>query len=147
MKKKLSESIKIALLESEHNVSDVAKFIEDSVNTLQTTNYTNCRYILDDQFAIYVGWSDGYDENDDTVIRDSKSPSYGINACIKERNDADWADLDYLNFPWSVKDGDVWDNSISIGPNTDYTQVAEWLLDDFDSMKEALESGEYTLED
>jgi hypothetical protein len=37
---------------STNSVSELAKFIEKSVNTLLTTDYTNCRYILDDDWAV-----------------------------------------------------------------------------------------------
>lgn len=148
-KTNLSESIRVKLQESEKSVSDLAKFIESSVNDLQTTSYTNCRYILDDLLAVYVGWSDGYGEElRDDVIQHKESPSWAICAAVKVRNDADWADFDYLDQPW-YEDGEVWDSSVSIVPNEDYEGTADWLLKNYEGIVKAHDNGEvfYTSEE
>jgi hypothetical protein len=140
-KDELKESV------GELNVNKIAKFLEDSVNTLQTTDYTCCRYILDGELAIFVGWSDGYDESDDTVIHAKDYPTAAINAGIKGRADALWTDYDYLNFPWSEETGEVWDSGLSIGPNEDYKSDAKYFIEEYSEIRKALDAGEYTLGD
>lgn len=139
----LSESILINLKESTASISDLAKFIKEKVNTLMTTNYTNSKYNLDDDLAVYVGWSDGYDTEEilDYDLYKEESPSWRINAGIKVRNDSDWADYDYLDFPW-YPDGEVWDTGVTINKNTDYEDVARWLLKNYPNIVEAHKKGE-----
>ena len=60
---------------------------------------------------------------------------------IKVRNEADWADYDYLNFPW-YPDGEVWDTGVTIEKNTNYKEVAEWLLKEYPYIVKAHENGE-----
>lgn len=127
------------------SVSKIKKFIEDSVNTLQTTDYTNSRLILDDDLCLYVGYASGFDTED----------GYAICAKIAERNDADWADFDYLNMPWNTysdNDGstgvferDVYDTDIEITPGEDYTQDAQWLADSYDEIRNLLDEGKLTI--
>ena len=127
------------------SVNKIAKFLEDSLTTLSTTDWTCCRYILDDDLALYVGWSDGYDIDDDLVFHSQENPSYGINAGIKVRNDSDWADYEYLNFPWKA-DGEVWDNGISLASNESFEKDAEYFIDEYNKMREGIDSGEYLIE-
>jgi hypothetical protein len=141
-KNKLNESILTNLKESAASINELAKFIEDSTNDLVNTNYTNSKFNLDEDLAVFVGWSDGYDENPtENEIYDKESPSYRPNAGIKVRNEADWADYDYLNFPW-YPDGEVWDTGVTIEKNTNYKEVAEWLLKEYPYIVQAHENGE-----
>lgn len=127
------------------SVSKIKKFIEDSVNSLQTSDYTNSRLILDDDLCLYVGYAGGFDTKD----------GYAICAKIAERNDADWADFDYLNMPWNtysdndgstgVFEGDVYDTDIEITPGEDYTQDAQWLADSYVEIRNLLDEGKLTI--
>jgi len=139
----LSESILMNLKESTPSTSDLAKFIEEKVNTLMTTDYTNSKYDLDNNLAVFVGWSDGYDDKDisDEDLYKEESPSWRINAGIKVRNDSDWADYDYLDFPW-YPDGEVWDTGVTIDKNTNYEDTARWLLKNYPNIVEAHNNGE-----
>ena len=92
----------------------IAKFIEDAVNGLKNGEATNYRYKLDDRFAIFVGWSDGYSEDDNTVIHNSENPTEGITAGIKVWTSDDmWTDFDYLNAPY-YEGGEVLSDELSI---------------------------------
>ena len=134
---KLTESIRMNLKESVNDVSKVAKFIEKAVNDLMTTQYTCSKYDLDEDLAIFVGWSDGYDtETDENDLYKEDSPSWRINVGIKVRNDYDWADFDYLDFPW-YSDGEVWDTGVTIYKNTDFNEVADWMLKSYPEIVEA----------
>lgn len=115
----------------------IAKFIEDAVNGLKNGEATNYRYKLDDRLAIFVGWSEGFDEDDETVIHDEEDPEYGIVAGIKVWTSDDmWTDFDYLNFPY-YKNGEVLDYVTSdISPNVNYTATANLLISLYDKIKD-----------
>lgn len=127
--------------------AEVANFIKDSVDKLQTTDYTNSKYNLDDTFAIYVGWSDGYEaeETNDLEIHSKENPTYAINALIGVRNDADYADLDSIVLPY-FDSGDVYECQYTISPNEDYNSLANNLLKDYSDIKEKYQSGEILIE-
>lgn len=134
--KKVEKPLKEA---SETSVDEVANFIKDSVESLKEGSSTNNRLKLDDRLAVFVGWSDGYDEDDETVIHNEDEPSYAINAGIKVWTSDDmWTDFDFLNFAYH-KNGDIEDISLSIGPDDakdGYKSVAKWLLDEYESIKD-----------
>ena len=111
----------------------IAKFIEDAVNGLKNGEATNYRYKLDDRFAIFVGWSDGYSEDDKEVIHNDETPTAGITAGIKVWTSDDmWTDFDYLNAPY-YEGGDVLSDELAIAPDDDFTVLASHFLNDYDS--------------
>lgn len=124
---------------SDTSINEVANFIKDSVESLKDGSSTNNRLKLDDKLAIFVGWSDGYAEDDETVIHNEDKPSYAINAGIKVWTSDDmWTDFDFLNFAHH-KNGDIEDISLSIGlddAKDGYKSVAKWLLDEYESIKD-----------
>lgn len=109
--------------------TEIAKFIEESVEWLQEEQCGCCRYPLDDHLSVFVGWSAGYgDEKRDDVIQAEDSFDWGIDVGIKVwTSDYMQTDYDYLNFPF-YKNGDVLDMSLSVAPNADYEQIAQSLL-------------------
>ena len=127
------------------SASKIQKFIEDSIADLQNSNATNCRLVLDDDLCLYVGYSDGFDTED----------GYGICAKIAERNDADWADFDYLNMPWNtysdndgttgIFEGDVYDTDLEITPGSDYSSDAQWLADSYAEIRNLLDEGKLAI--
>lgn len=128
--------------------SKLANFIKDSVEKLQTTDFTNCKYNLDEDLAVFVGWSDGYDtEPTKDEISSEKCPTCRINAIIAVRNEADWSDLDTLTIPYYVHDGDVFNCQYTVSPSEDYIYLAGSLLKAYSEIKELLASGELTLGD
>lgn len=113
------------------SVGKLAKFIEEAVEGLKDGEYTNYRYKFDDRFALFVGWSEGYDEDDDTVIHSEEDPEFAIVAGIKVwTSDDAWSDFDWLNYPY-VEGGDVIDDSMTISPEEDYHKLAQDFLDDY----------------
>ena len=115
------------------NAGKIAKFIEDAVNGLKNGEATNYRYKLDDRFAIFVGWSDGYSEDDDTVIHNSENPTEGITAGIKVWTSDDmWTDFDYLNAPY-YEGGEVLSDELSIDPEDDFAWLGAHFLNDYET--------------
>lgn len=111
----------------------IAKFIEDAVNGLKNGEATNYRYKLDDRFAIFVGWSDGYSEDDETVIHNAENPTEGITAGIKVWTSDDmWTDFDYLNAPY-YEGGEVLSNELSIDPEDDFAWLGAHFLNDYET--------------
>lgn len=123
---------------------ELSKFLKASANEMYKED-NNSTYFqkLDADFGIYVGWNNGFEEDDEYCLHSKSQPSYGV--CVKV---AEWnpADIDYmwLNMPWSVETGDVWDNEITINENTDYYAVAKDMLKTYRSMRKYLDKGEIT---
>jgi len=116
---KLSEAVENKKLKEaeESEQSKVADFIKDAVEGLKNEEATNYKYDLDGLLGLFVGWSAGYgEEKRDDCIQSEENPDYAINVGIKIKNPADWAEFDYLNFPYH-ENGEVEDLSISIEPD------------------------------
>ena len=89
---------------------------------------------LDDRLAVCVGWSDGYDEKDETVIHSKESPTYCINAGIKVWTSDDLrVDFDWINSPYDGN-GEVWNDDCSISPNENYEKLAEYFLIEYETL-------------
>ena len=116
---------------------EIAKFIKKSVEYLIAAQQGCCRYLLDDHLAIYVGWSDGYgDENRDDVIQAKDNLTWGINVGIKvHTSDYMQTDYDWLNFPY-YENGEVLDMGLSVAPNANYDVLADDMLRWYDEVKD-----------
>ena len=126
-----------------NSASDLAKFIKESVDNLLAGTATNNQYKLDNDWAVYVGWSEGFDENDESVIHDDKYPEWAICTKIATIHEAVWADYDFCDMPYNEKTGDVWDTDMAISPEESYPNTAAWLLDEYNELIRQIESGEF----
>lgn len=126
-----------------NSASDLAKFIEESVDTLLNSGAGNCQYKLDSDWAVYVGWSDGFDEDDEDVIHAEDDPSWVICCKIATTHEMVWADYDWCDMPYNDKTGEVWDTNNVIRPEENYLQTADWLLDEYNELIRQIESGEF----
>jgi hypothetical protein len=143
-------------------VNEVAKFLKESIDWLVKEDQGCCHYNLDENFAIYVGWSGGYDMDDANIIKSPTNQeqmenlytgpwtcSYAIDAAVKIRNDWDCADYEFLDFPWfEGGDGEVWDNGGAMSPNmtdADYKREARWFLETYVDMTNAYNRGQILL--
>ena len=124
----------------------IAKFLEESVAWLIENQEGCCQYKLDGDLSIFVGWSAGYDENEEGVIHAKQDPGFSINAGVKSNHDYLWTDYDWLNFAFDEKTGDVMDTGIAISPNEDYVWTANYLLEQYQEVRSALDAGEVVLE-
>lgn len=120
------------------DVADLAQFIESAVRILQTSDATNVRYILDENLAVYVGWS--YDESSEYGIHNDSGDAV-IYAGVKLRSDAYWADYDWLDYPYDKETGDVWDNGSYISPDEDYDYLARELSNTYQEILKEVASG------
>jgi hypothetical protein len=138
---------------TKENIASVVEFLKCAVEYFKNGGEGCSCYTLNDDFAIYVGWSDGYDANDTGIIKSEPYKSgnremcYAVNAAVKCRNDYDCADFDYLNFPM-YDDGECWDNTVSVSPDmteTDYKDMARWFLKTYVYMVNELNKGKIEL--
>lgn len=106
----------------------IAKWLENSVNWL-IDNQEGCgTFNLDDRLAICVGWSAGYDKDDEGIIHANDDPTYAVVAAIKVWTSDDMrTDLDFINAPYD-DNGEVADIGITISPNEDYDTLARYFL-------------------
>lgn len=107
------------------NIEEVANFLKDSVESLIELDEGCCQHVFDENLSLYVGWSSGWDPDDETVIHSIDDKKYAIDAAIKIRNGFYWADFEYLDFP-CYDDGEIWDNSISLKPNMDFKDYKKY---------------------
>lgn len=92
---------------------------------------------LDDRLGICVGWLPGYgEEKRDDCIQSKEEPDFAINAGIKVYTSDDMrTDYEFINMPY-YEDGEVVMTDVSVEPNEDYDKLAEYLLKEYEGMKD-----------
>ena len=141
---------------TKENISKVADFLKDACEHFKNQGEGCYNLPLSEDLVLAVGWSDGYNMADNDIIKSEEGQrqsgdltcGYVVNAAVKVRNDADCSDFDFLNYP-SYKDGECWDNGISMRPNQtrrEYRKDARWFLETFVAMTNAHERGEIIYE-
>lgn len=125
-------------------IKEISEFIKSSTEEMVRED-NNATYFkkLDNDFGIYVGWGSGFDESDEYALHSRENPEYCACVKIAEWNPCD-IDYEFLNMPWNTDDMEVWDNEVSISPNTDYDRLALDLIGEYQKMVVALEEGEIT---
>lgn len=118
-----------------YTIKTLAKDIRRAVDWLVEEDCGCSTIKLDERLAVCVGWSNGFDPDDENVIH-GKPATYAIVAAIKVwttddmRTDIDWIDAPYY------EDGSVYDDEVSISYNDNFEFVAESFLKDFEELKE-----------
>ena len=141
---------------TKENISKVADFLKEACDHFKNQGEGCYNLPLSDDLVLAIGWSDGYNMADNDIIKSEEGQKqygdwtcgYAVNAAVKVRNDADCSDFDFLSYP-SYKDGDCWDNGISMRPNQtrrEYRKDARWFLETFVAMTNAHERGEISYE-
>lgn len=119
-----------------YTVKTLAKEIKAAVKWLKEEDHGCVTLKLDGTLAVCVGWSDGFDPDDETVIHSKTSPTYAICAAIKAwGSDSMRTDLDWIDAPY-YEDGSIYDIEQSISPDQNYKWLAENFLKDYDILKE-----------
>lgn len=120
-----------------YTTETLAEEIKSAVEWLKEEDCGCVTLKLNGTLAVCVGWSDGFDPDDETVIHSKTSPTWAICAAIKAWGSDDLGtDLDYINSPY-YEDGSVYDTEMSIYPDDRYyIWVAATLLKEFDFLKE-----------
>ena len=120
-----------------YTTETLAEEIKSAVERLEEEDCGCVTIKLNGTLAVCVGWSDGFDPEDETVIHSKTEPTWAICAAIKAWGSDDLrTDLDYIDAPY-YDDGSVYDTEMSIYPDDKYyTWVATSLLNEFDILKE-----------
>ena len=119
-----------------YTVKTLKKGIKAAVKWLKEEDHGCVTLKLDGTLAVCVGWSDGFDPYDETVIHSKTFPTYAICAAIKAwgsdsmRTDIDWIDAPYY------EDESIYDTEQPISPDQNYKWLAENFLKDYDILKE-----------
>ena len=111
----------------------IARFLEESIDTLLNSDYTISRMKLGNGLMLAVGWSAGWGkEIRDDVIQDKANPDYAICAGIFMEDNTE-TDLDYLVMPY-YENGEVYDTNSGISPKDsrdNYRGYADFLLREY----------------
>ena len=114
----------------------LAEEIKSAVEWLEEEDCGCVTIKLNGTLAVCVGWSDGFDPNDETVIHSKTEPTWAICAAIKAGGSEDLGtDLDWINAR-DYDAGSVYDTEMSIYPDENYEWVATNFLNEFDALKE-----------
>ena len=114
----------------------LAKEINSAVKWLKEEDCGCVTLKLNETLAVCIGWSNGFDPEDETVIHSKTSPTWAICAAIKAwGSDSLRTDFDYIDAPY-YEDDSVYDTEMSIYPNENYEWLATNFLKEFDVLKE-----------
>ena len=121
------------------SVDALVKFIRECINAFGDNPYGGYDYIIVgendvDIYGIVVGWSRGFDYEDDDYI-----DGYGL--CIKLAiiEDSMGMEFDDFNMPYTVN-GDVWDTNCEISNDPNSPSIvtdAEWILKEWNAFCDA----------
>ena len=148
--KKIAGSMKESSLNEDSTNSKldknkIAEFLKKAIDTLTTSDYTCTWYDLDEDLAIFVGWTDGYDPDDEGYIHSENEPSFVLAAKIASTHEYMKTDLDWLTQPY-YEDGEVWDTEITLTKENNFEQDAEWFIESYEKIRQGLDNGELLLE-
>ena len=120
-----------------YTTETLAEEIKSAVEWLKEEDCGCVTLKLNGTLAVCVGWSDGFDPDDTSVIHSKTQPTYAICAAIKAWGSDDLrTDLDYIDPPY-YEDGSVYDTEMSIYPDDKYyIWVAATFMKEFDFLKE-----------
>lgn len=112
----------------------LAKEIQSAVKWLIEEDCGCSTIKLDDRLAVCVGWQDGYRGNEKFVIHSVKDPTWGLVAGIKVwTSDSIRTDFGWINSPY-YKNGDVWNDDITIYIDQNYELLAKWFLKEYQTL-------------
>lgn len=114
-------------------------FIKESVEWLQDQDCGCCTIRLTAATQLAVGWENGFDPKDPSIIHSKTEPTWGICVGIKALEGDDLkTDFEWLTTPY-VADGDnegeVFSNlEMPLSPKEDYEQVFKYLIGEYENL-------------
>ena len=109
-----------------------AAFIKESVEWLLSQECGCCTIRLTAATQLAVGWENGFDPKDPSVIHSKSEPTWAISIEIKALEGDDMkTDLEYLTSPYIAEgedEGTVFDLSVTPSENDDYESDFERLI-------------------
>lgn len=109
-----------------------AEWIKSSIEWLKAEDCGCCTTRLTRCTQLAVGWANGYDPKDPSIIHSKGEPSWAISIEIKALEGDDMkTDLEYLTSPYVAEgedEGTVFDLSVTPSENDDYESDFERLI-------------------
>ncbi len=113
---------------------ELAKEIKKAVETLVASGNGCSTIKLDDNLAICVGWSNGFDPKDKGFFHSKTDLTFCLVAGLKVWTSDDLrTDYDWINFPF-FENQEVIDTEVTISKNQDYEFLANWLLKEYNNL-------------
>lgn len=120
-------------------VKELAKEIKTAVDVLVASENGCSTIKLDNRLAVCVGWSDGFDIADNTLVHSKTEPNFCLMVGIKVWTSDDLrTDYDWINSPY-LKSGEVLEAELNIRANENYEKLAKWLLNEYENLKASYE--------
>lgn len=126
-----------------HNIElsadKAAKFIKESVEWLLQEEMGCCTKELTPEVQLAVGWLNGYDPEDQTLIHSKEDPTWCICVGIVAADGDDMkTDLEWLTIPYVAdgeNEGDVFSELMEpLSPNDNYAKVFEYLAKEYEGI-------------
>lgn len=116
-----------------------AAFIKESVEWLSSQECGCCTIRLTAATQLAVGWENGFDPEDPSVIHSKPEPTWGICVGIKAIDGDDLkTDFEWLTTPYAAdgdNEGEVFSNlETSLSPEDDYEKIFEYLIGEYQSL-------------
>ena len=113
---------------------ELAKEIKKAVETLVASENGCSTIKLDDNLAICIGWSEGFDPKDDNLIHSKIEPTFCLVVGLKVWTSDDLrTDYDWINFPF-FENQEVLDVEVTISDTQNYEILANWLLTEYNDL-------------
>lgn len=126
-----------------HNIElsadKAAKFIKESVEWLLQEEMGCCTKELTPEVQLAVGWLNGYDPEDTTLIHSKEDPTWCICVGIVAADGDDLkTDLEWLTIPYVAdgeNEGDVFSELMEpLSPNDNYAKVFKYLAKEYEGI-------------
>ena len=136
---RLSEGVTFYVDWKKWRAQKAAAFIKESVEWLLSQDCGCCTIRLTTSTQLAVGWENGFDPKDPSVIHSKSEPTWGICVGIKALEGDDMkTDFEYLTTPY-VADGDdegeVFSNlEMPLSREDDYEKTFEYLIGEYGSL-------------
>lgn len=113
-----------------------AAFIKESVEWLSSQECGCCTIRLTAATQLAVGWENGFDPEDPSVIHSKPEPTWGICVGIKAIDGDDLkTDFEWLTTPYAAdgdNEGEVFSNlETSLSTKDDYEKIFEYLIGEY----------------
>ena len=135
----LSEGVTFYVDWKKWRAQKAAAFIKESVEWLLSQECGCCTIRLTATTQLAVGWENGFDPKDPSVIHSKSEPTWGICVGIKSIDGDDLkTDFEWLTTPYAAdgdNEGEVFSNlETSISPEEDYEKTFEYLIGEYGSL-------------
>ena len=136
---RLSEGVTFYVDWKKWRAQKAAAFIKESVEWLLSQECGCCTIRLTATTQLAVGWENGFDPKDPSVIHSKSEPTWGICVGIKSIDGDDLkTDFEWLTTPYAAdgdNEGEVFSNlETSISPEEDYEKIFEYLIGEYGSL-------------